>query len=207
MILAFPYLDARMLLADPGSDAPLAGRLVFFGCTEGDEEPQATRIISMQPDGSDLRLELKFDRPIPIGGRVAPDGRTFAINAETVKPVDGVIRSAGLWIKKPGQEARMLAEDAWLCGWHPSGKELLAYRMSGERHENFAINVETGEVRPLELPDGSAVQTWPPDGRTLVVIAMNPERTHDDPTRGKYPLRQLYVWDVESKQVRDHQSV
>jgi len=199
MILAFPYLEAQMLLADPGSEAPLAGRLVFFGHREGDEEPHVARIISMQPDGSDQRLELKFDRPIH-GGRVAPDGRTLAFNARTSEPVDGVIRSAGLWVREPGQEARMVAEDAWLCGWHPSGKELLAYRMSGERYENFGINVQTGEVRPLELPDGSAVQTWSPDGRTLVVIAMNPQRTHDDPTRGKYPLRQLYLWDVESKQ-------
>lgn len=199
IFLGILFSCQRLWSAD---DEPLglSGRIVFFGYRPAGEDPPASRIASMRPDGTDLRVERTLDMPIGGTGRVGPDGRTFAFNVLDEQPVESVIRSASLWITEPDQPPRRLRSDGWICDWHPTGDSLLIYRNAGDGYENFTVNVQTGESQQLDLPDDSVVQAWMPDGTTLMAIAMNPDRRFEDPERGSYPLRQLYLWDTETKQ-------
>ncbi len=195
VLVGCPWNSKNFIHADEPAAGPLSGRLVFFGCV--DEATSQSRVVSILPDGTDRRIDLMFDRPMVGLGKVAPNADTFVFSAQDA--TDGDVRTYSEWIKEPNEEPRRLAEsNGGICAWDPQGELVLAYLGTEGRYENQLINATTGEVEILELDDTSAVQAFTHDGTSLIVIAMNPDRSYADPVRGEYPLRQLFLWDRDS---------
>jgi len=58
---------------------------------------------------------------------------------------------------------------------------------------------KSGAEKPIPLPKSCVAQGWSGDGRALLAFDSNPEQFVDDPRRGQYPLRQLFLWNLETK--------
>ena len=51
----------------------------------------------------------------------------------------------------------------------------------------------TGKSNLLPVPKTDLVWDWSPDGQTLAVMAGNAGKVFEHPTKGTYPLRQIYL--------------
>jgi Tol biopolymer transport system component len=173
-----------------GRSTTFRGKVVLFGCRlrHGND---GLSIIAMRPDGSNMETILELpdgDTIRDVQGRVAPDGRRLAFSVAR-KGSD----SAELWLLEIDGRSRKIANDAAVQAWSPDGTQLVCVR--GKPHEwmSIVVDVVTGATRPLGVPKGDVTYDWSPDGKTLAVVATNPDKTLIHPTKGKYPLRQVYL--------------
>jgi len=101
-----------------------------------------------------------------------------------------------LWLLTTDRERRKLADDLIVVAWSPDGSRLAAIRDTRPKTpgwENLIIDVATGREHPLPIPETDAVEDWSPDGASLTVMAGNVDKVFQHPTKGTYPLRQIYL--------------
>jgi Tol biopolymer transport system component len=172
-------------------EKPLQGKIFFFGPSNGQ------LIQKMNPDGTQLETLLRLDGSVH-SGRVSPDGRRLAFGFQPRGSSQFEV-----WILEPGGVPRKLADRGSVTAWSPDGTKIACYSGSERGDwECFTIDAATGGVRPLLIPKGDVVEDWSPDGETLCVVAGNLQRTFEHATKGKYPLRQVYLMKLDGTQQR-----
>ena len=167
--------------------ASFRGKIVLFGSRLGHGH-DGLLILAMRPDGSDIETILELpdgDGVRDVQGRVAPDGRRLAFSVARIE-------SAELWLLEIDGRLRKIANDAIVQAWSPDGTQLACFR--GKQHEwtSFIVDIATGNEQRLRISNRDIAYDWSPDGKTFAVVAMNPDKTFKHPTKGMYPLRQIY---------------
>ena len=166
------------------------GRIALLGSVHYDDLAQSTnQIEAMNADGTGLTTIVTLNKgEYPVGGRVSPDGKYVVIGLQP-----GDAGRADLRLVEPsGQRAKLQAQ-GYPSAWSPDGKFLACFGGSSYDRENFILEIKTGQVRRLAIPRANWVDDWSPDGKTLAVVAGNLERRFKHPTKGDYPLRQIYL--------------
>jgi Tol biopolymer transport system component len=183
----------RQFAAAAPPETPFSGRIVFFGSEQGD----SSLIQTMSPDGADLQTVLKLDGGV-TSGRVAPGGQRLAFGFQPKGA-----NAPQVWVLGENGLRNKVADRGFVTAWSPDAKKVTYHwrRQQGD-WESFSVEVATGEMQRLPVPKGDIVQDWSPDGRQLAVIAGNPTRTFQHDTKGVYPLRQIYLVDLDGTRRR-----
>ncbi|MDR3622712.1 MAG: hypothetical protein P4L85_25390 [Paludisphaera borealis] len=199
---ASPPPKIRILVSTPQVAEPAAehapkpittfrGKIVLFG-TRRAVGGEAQRIEMINPDGTGLETILTLDEGQAIhAGRVSPDGKRLAFSASQAGT-----RRPDLWSVTTDRVRRKIADDILVVAWSPDGRRLAAIRDTDPNtpgRENLILDVETGHEQRLPIPETDAVEDWSPDGATLIVMAANVDKVFEHPTKGAYPLRQIYL--------------
>jgi hypothetical protein len=192
-VTAIVIVGCCVATAGEESQQSLSGRIVIFGHRGIHQDASENSIVSVLPDGTDLRTEWKTGVGMSYGV-VATDGRTLAYNA-----YNEATNGYDVWVKRPGESPLLVGDNLSLCGCHPSQPKLLGYRIGEGDPENFVIDIDDRAISKLEFETPSVVQSWNADGSAILAIAINPDRHYTDPERGDYPLRQLILWNVEQR--------
>jgi hypothetical protein len=177
--------------AEPASNpiASFRGKIVLFGVRRpGDREGR--RIEMMNPDGTGSETVVVLEKGEGIyAGRIAPDGERLAFSFTQVGRT-----SPDLWTLTTDRTRRKVADDLHVVAWSPDGRRLAAIRADAKtrRRENLILDVENGHEDRLAIPEDDEVDDWSPDGETLTVMAGNKGQVFEHPTKGTYPLRQIY---------------
>jgi tetratricopeptide (TPR) repeat protein len=174
--------------ARPLDTGTFRGKLLLFGCS-WDGHPRGSLILAMEANGTGLEtvIELKEGQSI-AAGRIAPDGRRLAFSVAR----KGSDRFEA-WLLEADGRLRKIADSARVEAWSPDGTRLACTRGKNKAWESFLLDVATGHEERLPLPKSDVVNDWSPDGRWLAVMAGNPDKTFEHPTKGTYPLRKIYL--------------
>lgn len=124
---------------------------------------------------------------------MSPDGRYVVVGLEH----GDTARRADLWSVDPSGKQSKIEAQGWPSAWSPDGKFLACFSGSPNDWESVILEVKTGQARHLAIPFSDWVEDWSPDGKTLAVVAGNPERLFKHPTKGDYPLRQIYLMNAD----------
>lgn len=166
------------------------GKILLFG-TRREDRPDTLGIEAMNPDGTGMETILILGRDEGLlGARESPDGTRLAFD---VRRGAGLTADSEVWsLTAEGHRSKM-AVDGSVAAWSPDGTRLATYRSKGREIDNVILDVETGRASVLPVPKTDLVWDWSPDGQVLAVMAGNPDRVFEHPTKGTYPLRQLYL--------------
>jgi RNA polymerase sigma factor (sigma-70 family) len=171
--------------------ASFRGKLLLFG-SQHEDDLKTSWIEAINPDGTGLETVLRLDEGERIhSGRVSPDGKHLACSTYR----EGMNRTEA-WLLATDRVRRKLADDVIVVAWSPDGSRLAGVRDTHGKTrdwENLVINVETGQEQRLPIPRTDVVEDWSPDGETLAVMAGNIDDVFQHPTKGTYPLRQIYL--------------
>ena len=164
---------------------------MLFGTMRlGDREGR--RIEMINPDGTGLETVLTLDEGEQIhAGRISADGEHLAYSASQPGR-----KTPDLWLLTTDRVRRKIADDLIVVAWSPDGRRIAAIRDTDPKtpgRENLIIDVKTGHEQRLPIPKEDAVDDWSPDGKTLAVMAGNVDKVFEHPTKGTYPLRQIYL--------------
>ena len=168
------------------------GKIILFG-TRRENRPETLGIEAMNPDGSGLETILILSRDERMfSARESPDGTRLAFD---LLRGHGQAAHAEVWVLTADYHRRKIADDGYVVAWSPDGTRLATHRSNsmGREIENFILDVETGKASPLPLPKTDVVWDWSPDGQLLAVMAGNARKVFEHPTKGTYPLRQIYL--------------
>lgn len=164
------------------------GKLILFGCSRPGD-PSVNRIVALSADGSALEsiLELKDGQRI-MAGRISPDGRylAFSVSTEQRERYD-------VWLLDVNGQRRKLTADAMVQAWLPDCKRLACTRGQRNAWVSFLLDIDKGAEERLPLPRVELINDWSPDGQWMAVMAENPDKTFQHPTKGTYPLRGIYL--------------
>jgi RNA polymerase sigma-70 factor (ECF subfamily) len=165
-------------------------RITLIGSVHYDDvATSSSRIEVMNPDGTDLTTILKLNKgEYPMGGRVSPDGHYVVVGLR-----QGNAASAELWLVEPNGRRSKIGSRGFPSAWSPDSKFLACFLGSMSDWQNEILEVGTEKVRRLVIPRSDWLNDWSPDGKTLAVVAGNPDRWFKHPTKGDYPLRQIYL--------------
>ncbi len=182
-------------IAEPaGPIETFRSKVVLFGVQRSVGAREA-RIERMNPDGTGMESILTLDAgQLIAGGRVAPDGQHLAYSV-TRQGSD----AAELWLLATDRTRRLLAANLFVVAWSPDSTRLLGFRAVPERRGEYVqviLTIATGTEQVLSLPAADVVNDWSPDGQTLAVMAGNRDHVYQHPTKGTYPLRQIYLWNL-----------
>ena len=155
------------------------GRLILFGGTE---------LLAVRPDGTGLETlhELGKGQSLLVG-RVSPDGRRIALS------ITGTSGQLEVWVLDAAGKLKMLSDDGIVQAWSPDGKRLACYRGSYGRIQSFFLDLDSSEEQTIPIPATDWVDDWSPGGNRLSVVAGNPDKSFNHPTKGVYPLRKIYL--------------
>ena len=180
-------------------DPPLfRNKIVLFGCQRTAQIGSGELdILQIELDGTGLKSVLAVKDAAMMHGRVSPDGRRLAY---------GVKRKSGAWetwvLEADGQQ-RQLPAGGEVMGWSPDGKSLACRVMNKDRtFENWIVDIESGKKRVLDLSKFDGVEDWSPTTAELVVSDANRDNVFKHPTKGVYPLRQLYRVGLDASKPR-----
>ena len=144
-------------------------------------------VTALSPDGmGSVGLKPSNNLPSFQAGRLSPDGPRLAFvqlngsfsprpprpegEPEESWPFQVVLRS--FRVKTPVVTIEMPCVQLGIC-WSPDGKQLVAAKTLGPEDnpsfENVLIDAATGTTHALEMPAGSRVLDWSPNGKTFVV--------------------------------------
>ena len=107
-------------------------------------------------------------------------------------PGTGANQHSELWMLTAEGQRHKIADNGYVAAWSPDGTRLATYRLKDRDVENVILDVETGRASLLPVPKTDLVWDWSPDGQTLAVMAGNAGKVFEHPTKGTYPLRQIY---------------
>jgi RNA polymerase sigma factor (sigma-70 family) len=167
------------------------GKIALLGAVRYDDISRSTsRIEVINADGTGLTTIVNLNEgEYPIGGRVSPpDGKFIAFSL-----LRGNTAQADLWLVEPSGQRSKIGAEGWVSAWSPDGTLLACFGGSMYDWKNFTVETKTGRVRQLAIPRTDGVDDWSPDGKTLAVVAGNPDKRFKHPTKGEYPLRQIYL--------------
>jgi RNA polymerase sigma factor (sigma-70 family) len=164
------------------------GKIVLMG--SGDYESLTLfRIEVIHPDGTGLETVVTLnEEEYPVTGRVAPDGRRIALSLHR-----GRTDLAELWLVEAGGIRSKVLDNAVVAAWSPDGNRLACFRGQMGEWESFFVDLTTAQTQRLPISRADLVEDWSSDGATLAVMAGNPGKTFQHPTKGNYPLRQVYL--------------
>jgi RNA polymerase sigma factor (sigma-70 family) len=166
------------------------GRIALIGSVHYDDLDRSTsRIEVMSADGKALTTVLILNKgEYPLGGRVSPDGKFVVVGLQQANTA-----RADLWLVDPSGKRSKIEAQGYPSAWSPDGNLLACFGGSRYDWENFILETKTGQVRRLAIPRTDWLDDWSPDGKTLAVVAGNPDRIFKHATKGDYPLRQIYL--------------
>jgi Tol biopolymer transport system component len=147
----------------------------------------------MNPDGTDTETILILGKDEwMLSARESPDGTRLAFDLSRGR--DATAHSEA-WVVSAEGHRHKIADDGYVAAWSPDGTRLATHRSdsSGRVIENFILEVETGKASLLPFPKSDVVWDWSPDGQFLALMAGNPGKVFEHPTKGTYPLRQIYL--------------
>jgi Tol biopolymer transport system component len=182
-----------------GPNATFRGKLVLFSCARC-RDAAGRLILSMAPDGSAIEVILELTKGQNIeAGRVSRDGRSLAYSVRPAK--DAPLE---IWVLEATGRHRKVGTDGLVQAWSPDGKQLACYRGTEMYHwQNFLLDVATGREERFAIPPSDLVDDWSPDGQWLAVMAGNPGKTFEHPTKGTYPQRRIYLLHPDGSGRRD----
>ena len=144
----------------------------------------------MNPDGTGLEtiLLLGQDESM-VGGRESPDGTRLAFDVSRGR---GEAAHSEVWLLTAEGQRRKVADNAYVSAFSPDGTRLAVFRLKDHEIENVIVDVDTGKATVVPIPKTDLVWDWSPDGQILAVMARNAGKVFEHPTKGTYPLRQIY---------------
>jgi Tol biopolymer transport system component len=165
------------------------GKIILFG-TGRDDHPDSSGIEAINPDGTGLETILVLDKNEHMNaGRESPDGTRLAF---TLTRGRGATERNEVWVVTAGGQRRRI-DDGQVVAWSPDGTRLATFRSKDRQIENIIFDVTTGRATLLAVPKTDVVWDWSPDGEILAVMAGNADKVFEHPTKGTYPLRQIYL--------------
>jgi Tol biopolymer transport system component len=190
---------------DRGSKKPelktLPGQIVLIGVKTGDDL-ESRRILTMTPDGSDLRTLLRVDEGSISIGRLSPNRKRLAFTC-----VKGYSELEVWLLEEDGQTRIVTEQGGHVTAWSPDGKQLAFYRAerkdNAETYENFEINIATKQQRKLELSKEYVAEDWHPRENIRIICYFNPGKSihQEKPRPNTYFLRQLELLTADNKRI------
>lgn len=174
------------------------GKIVLFGAQREPRISGAVEILTMSPDGTELRSVLRVDQVSFMTGRVSPDRKRLAYGTISLDE-----KSWETWILDADGARRKVIGDGVVRAWSPDGRSLVCYARRGDGGRCFVVDAETGRSQAVPLPEADKVEDWSPTGDRLSVMAGNPKHVFEHPKKGAYPLRQVYSTDTDGAHRRE----
>jgi len=176
------------------------GMILLFGAQRLRDVPPASEsaagrsgVLAMRPDGTGLEVIVEPKTGEWIGaGRISPDGRRLAFNANPA-----ATKQSDIWLATLDGQRQKLADNARVVAWSPDSTKLLCVRGGHNDWESFILDVETKQEQRLAIPKSDFVEDWSPDGKLLAVVQANADKVFKHPEKGTYPLRHLYLWTID----------
>ena len=163
------------------------GKLVLFGAQREPRKSGTVEILTMNPDGTGVESLLMLNGVHRMSGRISPDGRRLAFGT-----MNGDGKENESWILESDGSRRKLPVDGMIRAWSQDGKSLACFRQKGaDGWESLRIEVDSGRVHTMPVPQSDLIEDWSPVGETLSVMAGNSEHVLEHPGKGTYPLRQI----------------
>jgi dipeptidyl aminopeptidase/acylaminoacyl peptidase len=110
---------------------------------------------------------------------ISPDGKMVAYTVRTVEWADNRFDTE-VWLWREGQEPYQLTRtpkgSSATPRWSPDGKWIGFLADRGDKQQLYVIGAAGGEAMKLTwLKDGVTDFRWAPDGRTMALLAVEPE--------------------------------
>jgi hypothetical protein len=119
--------------------------------------------------------------------RVSPEGDQIAVSiGQRDKP-------ASAWLFRSDGSRQRIVENATPVAWSSDGRQLACYRRDEASHSNFVIDIETKAEEKLPLDKSNIFQDWSSDEKLLCVLEMHDDKRFEHPTKGSYPLREIFL--------------
>ena len=182
-VIAAPVADETI----PSDGPSFCGKLVLFGAQREPRKSGTVEILTMDPDGTGVESLVKVNDVGRMTGRISPDGRRIAFGT-----ISGDGKGSETWILKADGSRRKVLIDGMIRAWSPDGTSLGCFRQKGaDGWESLRIEVESGRVHTMPVPQSDLIEDWSSRGETLSVMAGNREHVFKHPGKGTYPLRQI----------------
>ncbi len=166
------------------------GKIILFG-TQRADRAGILGIEAMNPAGQNQETIALLEKETSLlGGRVSPDGTRLAFDQVRGQ---GKAAHSEVWLLMAEGQRRKVCDDAYVAAFSQDGTRLAVFRQKNREFDNLIIDVETGKTTVLPLPKTDLVWDWSPDGQLLAVMAGNAGKVFEHPTKGTYPLRQIYL--------------
>jgi Tol biopolymer transport system component len=163
-------IAALLVAAGPGSDAATtaAGRIAFSLDRDG-----ISRIYSIRPDGTGLRLMTRPTLPQALGGDSGPDwspnGRRLVFERDL--PYWGQDRISLYVVGAAGGRGRDLTAGPFdvMPTWSPDGRRIAFAHVSVAKSTASLVELDTldGSLRSLTADAVDLTPAWSPDGGTI----------------------------------------
>lgn len=177
-------------------------KIILIGAQRPGDVPPASDpasggsgVLALRPDGTNLAtlVEPKKGEWI-FAGRIAPNGQRLALSVKTAGK-----KQPDVWIMAVNAQREKLIENGMVVAWSPDSTRLLCSRGEHNHWESFIVDIEKKQEHKLPIPETDCPEDWSPDGKRLTITAGNQENSfkHPDPKLGIYPLRHIYLWNLQ----------